>query len=481
MDAQLSSPNSGEPSALPRPGPPDLAAAADARPTDPALEELRQVLAAPDRARAAELADRIAELEHRTGDPERLVAAISPLMGDIIRRKIREGRDEMIEALYPIIGQLISRAVAEAIRDLVRAIDARMRTSLDLAALWRRLRGRLAGIPDEALILREALPFRVAELFLIHRETGLLLLHLSNETETSDHADLISGMLTAIRDFAQDAFGRGQEGQLDEIQYGSRRILIEATRHAYLAVVVDGIEPPGFRTAMRQRIIAVENSYHAALAHFDGDIARFAETQRDLSALLALSPDRAAETAGGLSPAQRRLLVGLGSLLVICLLAACLGGAAALRNALNRPAATILVVVTATPGPTATASPTAMPTPTATATATASPTATPTLTATATPSPTASPTATGTPTAAPAPTPFVRVSEGGVNIRSGPGLNYPILEVAEGQRILAVVGRNASGGWWQVCCTRDGGQGWVAAMLVSLEGDALNAPITDRP
>ncbi|MGQ9766424.1 MAG: SH3 domain-containing protein [Anaerolineae bacterium] len=307
------------------------------------------------------------------------------------------------------------------------------------------------------------------------------MLHLSNEPETADHADLISGVLTAIRDFAQDAFGCGQEGQLDEIQYGTRRILIKATRYAYLAVVIDGIEPPGLRTAMRERIIAIESNYCAALVRFDGDTARFTDTRRDLSALLALAPDRAAEADRGLSPGQRRILITLGSLLIVCLLAACVGGALALRNALNRPPTTIPVVVTATSGPTATATTTATATATPWPTATATPTASATATTTSTP--TASPTATRTHTltATPASTPIIRVGERGVNIRAGPSLNYRVLEVAESQRVPTVIGRNRSGSWWQVCCTRNGAIGWVAATLVSLEGDILNVPIAAEP
>ncbi|MEJ5198537.1 MAG: SH3 domain-containing protein, partial [Anaerolineae bacterium] len=440
---------------------------------DAALEELRRILAAPDRRRADELAGRLMELERRTSDPAELVGMIAPLMSDIIRRTIQAGRDEMIEALYPIIGQLIGRAVAEAIRDLVRVIDARMRRSFDLGTTWRRLRGRMAGIPEEALVLREALPFRVTELFLIHRESGVLLLHLSHEPEPGAEADLISGMLTAIRDFAQDAFGRGQEGQLDEIQYGTRRILIEAARHVYLAVVVEGIEPQGFRAAIRDRVMAIENRYATVLRHFDGETARFVDARSSLSELLHLSSDQEDEKRAGLNPGQRRILIGLSALLIVCLLAACIGGALALRNALNRPAITVLVVVTATPGPTATHTVTPWPTPTPTATATA----TPSPTATATASPTASPTPTLTPT--PAPSPIVRVAAGGVNVRSGAGLEYPILEVAEEGRVLTVIGRNATGGWWQVCCTQRGETGWVASLLVRLEGDILHVPVTD--
>ncbi len=440
---------------------------------DPALDELRGILAAPDRLRAAALEARVEELEQRTSDSSALVATLSPLMGELIRRKIQDSREEMIEALYPIIGQLIGRSVAEAIRELARAIDARMRTSFDLAAAWRRLRGRLAGIPEEALALREALPFRIVEVFLIHRETGVLIRHLSGEPVTADQADLVSGMLTAIRDFAQDAFGRGQDGQLDEIQYGTRRILIEASRHAYLAVVVEGIEPPGFRAMVRERLFAIEHRFSRALTQFDGNVDRFAAVEPELGAVLAGSPEQPTTAARGLSPAQRRILIGLAGLMMVCVLAACAGSALALRQALNRPVPAILVVITATPGPTATPTPTAVPT--ATPTATPTPTAAPTLTPTATATPTASP----TPTATPAPLPVARVGQAGVNIRSGPGLNYPVLEVAEAERRLNVIGRNAAGGWWQVCCTQAGATGWVASLMVTLDGDIFAVPVTD--
>lgn len=445
---------------------------------DPGLEALRDILARPDRERAASVTARVEALEHRTSDPSELVAAISPLMGDIIRRKIQDNRAEMIETLYPIIGQLIGRGVAEAIRDLARAVDARMRTSLDLKTIWRRFQGRMAGIPDTALALRDALPFRVAELFLIHRESGLLLQYLTNEPETADQADLVSGMLTAIRDFARDAFGRGQEGQLDEIQYGTRRILVEASQHAYLAVVVDGIEPHGFRETMRQRIIAIENAFIGSLVRYDGDATRFATAEPDLTTLLVSSTVDRPVSSTGLSAGQRRIVLGLGVVLVLCLLVACVGSVLALRNALDRPTTTVMIVVTATPGPTFTPTATAWPTqsPTATITPTAMPTATATPTATSTASPTATPTPTSSPT--PAPSPIARVLDRPVNIRSGPGLTYAVLEVAVSGRELVIVGRNALGSWWQVCCTLNGANGWIASALVQIEGLLSGVPVT---
>jgi hypothetical protein len=126
----------------------------------------------------------------------------------------------------------------------------------------------------------------VAEVFLIHRESGLLLWRISRDPDASSDSDLMSGMLTAIRDFVKESFGRGREGQLDEIQYGERRILIETAQHAYLAVVIDGIEPPGFRTEMRERIIEINHAHEKTLHFYEGDSTPLAPVEAPLRSLI---------------------------------------------------------------------------------------------------------------------------------------------------------------------------------------------------
>lgn len=106
---------------------------------------------------------------------------------------------------------------------------------------------------------------------------------------------------------------------------------------------------------------------------------------------------------------------------------------------------------TATPEP-----PTATPEP---------PTATPEPpTATPTPEP-----PTPTPTATPEPKPEVVVSNPRVNVRSGPGVSFPVLgQVLQGQR-LEIIGRDEDGQWWQICCFQ-GQPGWLADEVVRAEG-----------
>jgi hypothetical protein len=409
-------------------------------PDAPSLENLREVLFGRYRQQIAELEAELDDLERRVSDEDALIGIIAPVLGDAIRRKIRDARDEMIEALYPIIGQTVVRAVSEAVRDLARTVDARMRSSFSPRVLWRRLQGRLSGVSSAEMALRESLPFAVAEVFLIHRETGLLLCHVSRDPEASPDRDLVSGMLTAIRDFAQDAFGRGEEGQLDEIQYGERRILIEAARHAYLAVVVDGVEPSGFRAEMRQRIIEVEHAHERVLRHYEGDATSLAAVEGSLGSLITAAEPRT------LSPAQKRVLAGAFGLTVTCLAMVCLAGGWVWRTVRATPTPLPVAVV---PTPTFTATPSASPTPTATATP--PPTHTPTPSPTRTPAPT------------PTPAPVIGLMTGNVWLREGPSAGSPrlgvILERGLRVELLAVFGD-----WCQVHWAPESGAevtGWV--------------------
>jgi len=257
---------------------------------DAALEELRAILLDRDRRRAHELESELAELDLRLTDERRLAGIIAPILTDALRRRIRDARDEMIEALYPIIGQTVVRAVSEAIRDLARNVDAQMRFSLSPRMIWRRMQARARGVSVADATLRDALPFSITEIFLVHAETGLLLLHVSHDPKSSD-SDLVSSMLTAIRDFAQEAFGRGETADLDGIQYGERRIIIEAAQMVYLAVVVDGVEPAGFRSTLRERVIEISHTYADVLTEYNGDPDVVADAAPLLHTLVATSEE----------------------------------------------------------------------------------------------------------------------------------------------------------------------------------------------
>ncbi|MCB0195113.1 MAG: hypothetical protein KDJ65_24410 [Anaerolineae bacterium] len=384
---------------------------------DPALETLREILFSRYRQQIAELQSELDDLERRINDDDMFVAMIAPVLSDAIRRKIRDSRDEMIHALYPIIGQTVMRAVSEAFQDLRRKIDAQMRTQFNMQNMQRRMMANFKGVSSAEMVLRESLPFNVAEVFLIHRESGLLLWHLSRDPNASPDSDIIGGMLTAIREFVHDSFGQSQEGTLDEIQYGTRRILLESAQYAYLAVVIDGTEPTGFRAEMRDRVIEVDYAYESVLRHYDGNPEPLASVETSLESL-GSTPD-----PNVLSPIQKKFIGGALALLLVCSLATCAVGSITWQ--FMRATATPVAIV-APPTETATA--------TSTPTATVTPTATATVTSTATTTPTATPTATATP--------ILGLMTGNVWVRENPDLDSDrlglIIERGQPITILAV-------------------------------------------
>jgi uncharacterized protein YraI len=70
-----------------------------------------------------------------------------------------------------------------------------------------------------------------------------------------------------------------------------------------------------------------------------------------------------------------------------------------------------------------------------------------------------------------------------VNIRSGPGTNYPVLFVAPAGASGEVSGKSADGGWWQVKIATTyaaDGLGWVSAGYVTTQ-NVENVPVVDAP
>jgi uncharacterized protein YraI len=93
---------------------------------------------------------------------------------------------------------------------------------------------------------------------------------------------------------------------------------------------------------------------------------------------------------------------------------------------------------------------------------------------------TAPPTITPTESPAPAAGPVVTVTSETANVRSGPGLQYPVVGRARRGERLAITGQLAGGGWWRVDLS--GKPGWIAASVVSASAEAAVAPVmTQEP
>lgn len=407
----------------------------------------------------------------RDSGPE-IAEALGPIMGEAIRVQIRDSREEMVDALYPIIGSLIQKAVSERFRELQRNIDARLRSAFGPRSTLRRFLARLRGVSDAELALRDALPFEIKEVFLIHRTSGMLIARSRQDGLQADDSDLISGMLTAIRSFVKDAFQ--EDNELDEIQFGEDRIIIQNGAHAYVAAIVAGFEPEGFRTALAELVSNLHLRYNSALRDFDGDPEKMPHFQPLLAQWIASQTGQEEQR-----PLTRRekIVYSLSGLTAIAfLLLSCFYSVFTVRLlpvAFPPPTP----VVSNTPSPTLT--PTLTPSPTATFT----PTLTPTLTATATFTFTPSPTSTITPSPTVTQTPLILegVITGTVWVRAEPSASSTAIGwLSPGIRVTVL----ASYGDWLLISWFDAygkRQGWAPAAWVFIPQLLPTSIITPLP
>ncbi len=386
--------------------------------------------------------------------PDEMAEAIGPVMGEAIRVQIRDSRKEMVEAIYPIIGETIQRAISEFAKELQRNIDARLKSPLTPKGFAKRFRARLRGISDAELTLREALPFQVSELFLIQHNSGLLLAHHQPEGGEGHDSDLISAMLTAIRDFVQDTFENRsdtQDRELGEIGFGNQQITIESGKHAYLAAVYSGVETEGFRAALREFVSDLHVQHSPSLRAYTGDPTTLPDFSSALMGL-AFSPVSKTAQTTPLRRGQKIGLAGAGIAVVLLTTLAC-----------------FYLWFTIALWPAAFPKATMTPTASLTATATASPTANPTATPTPTPAPSATPTFTPTATLPiPSPTLAAAITTGNLNLRAVPQSDAQVLGVVPvntSVQILSIYGEWVQISWKNAGLNQDG---WISARWVQL-------------
>lgn len=83
------------------------------------------------------------------------------------------------------------------------------------------------------------------------------------------------------------------------------------------------------------------------------------------------------------------------------------------------------------------------------------------------------------PTATPVANPEVR-SQSAMNVRGGPGTNYPVVGALNAGEAARITGKNPAGDWWQISLP-NGSSGWVFGQLVQTSGDVSAVAVAEAP
>jgi OOP family OmpA-OmpF porin len=215
-----------------------------------------------------------AAVELRARDPH-LKRALAPTIEEAISTSVRRNPRPLADALFPIIGPAIRKAIAATLSGMLESMNTTLEHSLSWRSVRWRLDARRTGKTFAEIVLLNTLLYRVEQVFLIHRPSGLLLQHVIAPGIAVQDADMVSGMLTAIRDFVQDSFSVSEDEGLQTLKVGELSVWVEQGPHALLAAVIRGTAPPDVRAALQQPLETVHAQYSDLLESFDGDAAKF--------------------------------------------------------------------------------------------------------------------------------------------------------------------------------------------------------------
>ncbi len=213
-------------------------------------------------------------------DQESISQALGPSMGKAITAQIEFERDSMVDALYPVIGSTISKYMAEAIK----TINEKVSNTLSVEGVKRKIRSKVQGVSEAELILQESIPFTVQAVFLIHKASGLVISEAQKSGDYQLESEMVAGMLTAISSFVNDCIVRpGQISELNQIEYGESKIMLEVAGYCYLAAVIKGEAPREFIKKMRATVSTIIINYGKSINQFNGNPRTISD---DLHALL---------------------------------------------------------------------------------------------------------------------------------------------------------------------------------------------------
>ena len=269
----------------------------------PPFEELRHLILAPEQEALERLHDRVTNPETRTEDVSTVVAeaiqrrrqrggdsalseALAPTIETALRESVRKDPSALANALFPVMGPAIRRSILETLRSFIDSFNQIMDQSLSWQGMTWRMEALRTGRTFTEVVLLHSLVFRVEQVFLIHKKTGLPIGHVVAPAVAMQDPSLVSGMLSAIQDFVRDSFHTSQSQGINRMNVGDLDVWVEEGPYAILAVVIRGIAPRQLRDTMAETLESIHRQYSALLDHFDGDSAPFEQVNTLLSRCL---------------------------------------------------------------------------------------------------------------------------------------------------------------------------------------------------
>ena len=185
---------------------------------------------------------------------EEIPKTLGPTITEALKTEIKNSQDAVVEALYPIIGKMIKRYIAHEMKILSENISRQTKKAFSFKNWFRKNKALAQGISSGDLALSEYGKPRLIQMFVIEKNSGILIADYSPLSEGAIDKEMIAGMLTAIKSFVEDAFEGGDQ-DLEKIEYELYTIHIQNFYSYYIAAVISGAYSIMFKEVLEDQII----------------------------------------------------------------------------------------------------------------------------------------------------------------------------------------------------------------------------------
>jgi OOP family OmpA-OmpF porin len=241
------------------------------------LRELRRLILGPEMAQLAKLGKRLDDPEQRVEDLAAILPAarIRKVLEQLIRAIVKYDRDMVADVVGQILPGAVKNAVTHAFREFSERLNEITEKRFSLRALSWRFEAFRTGKPFSEIVLLRSLLYSVREVFLIHSKSGVLLQEAARPEAVTKDSDSISSMFSAFQEFVHDSFIGTESNEIETIELGSFKFVIQHGRRSMIAGAVDGGAPAALKNVFRAALEEIENDFAKDLTAFDGDVAPF--------------------------------------------------------------------------------------------------------------------------------------------------------------------------------------------------------------
>ena len=202
-----------------------------------------------------------------------LGAILLPVIEQAIFTSVQNNPTVLADALFPVMGAAIRKSISDTFREMIQSLNQTLENQFSVERVKWRFEAMFSSKSFAEIVLLKGIKYQVKSVFLIHKETGLLIQDAYPEESLLDEADMVSSMLTAVQDFVKDSFSNqlNASDTLDTIKLNDFNVWIEDAPLAYLAVVIEGSPPESVRQIFKSNLEDIHGKFTPILSDFEGD------------------------------------------------------------------------------------------------------------------------------------------------------------------------------------------------------------------